>query len=110
MGPFFENQTRNTPVQFPKDSKKQHFEFQRNGTDMTVNGHGDDNISAPKTTTSQIERKFVRDEITDELCMPLSSTIVLKRENKMVYLPLDFKKGLKIAGHVDSGAYVSAIA
>ena len=42
--------------------------------------------------------------------MPLSSTIVLKRKKEMLYVPLDFEKGLTINAFVDSGAYVSAIA
>ena len=52
----------------------------------------------------------MRDEITNELCMPLSSTIVLKRKKEMLYVHLDFENGLTIDALVDSGAYVSAIA
>ena len=52
----------------------------------------------------------MRDENTNELYMPLSSTIVLKRKKKMLYVPLDFENGLSIDALVDSGAYVSAIA
>ena len=52
----------------------------------------------------------MRDDITKELYMPLSSTIVLKRKKKMLYVPLDFENGLTIDALVDSGAYVSAIA
>ena len=59
---------------------------------------------------SQIEERLVRDEIINELCMPLSSTIVLKRKKEMLYVPLDFEKGLTIDALVDSGAYMSAIA
>ena len=47
---------------------------------MTTYDSGDDNISLAKITSSQIEEQFVRDDITDELYMPLSSTIVLKRK------------------------------
>ena len=50
------------------------------------------------------------DDITNELYMPLSSTIVLKRKKEMLYVPLDFENGLTIDALVDSGAYVSAIA
>ena len=52
----------------------------------------------------------MRDEITNELYMPLSSTIVLKRKKEMLYVPLDFENGLTINALNDSGAYVSAIA
>ena len=48
--------------------------------------------------------------MTNELYMPLSSTIVLKRKKEMLYVPLDFENGLTIDALVDSGAYVSAIA
>ena len=77
---------------------------------MTTHDSGEDNIPPPKVTTSQIEKRFVRDGITNELYMPLSSTIVLKRKKEMLYVPLDFENGLTIDALVDSGAYVSAIA
>ena len=106
---LLENQTRSTPVQCPKNSKKQQNEIQRNETDMTTFANGDDNISPSETTASQIEERFVRDDITNELYMPLSSTIVLKRKKEMLYVPLDFENGSTIDALVDSGAYVSAI-
>ena len=52
----------------------------------------------------------MRDDITNELYMLLSSTIVLKRKKEMLHGPLDFQNGLTIDALVDSGAYVSAIA
>ena len=102
-----ENQARITPVQCPNDSNKQQHEIQRNETDMTTHGSGDDNIP-PKKTTSQIEERLVRDDVTNELYIPLSSTIVLKRKKELLYVPLDFESGLTIDALVDSGAYVSA--
>ena len=80
--PLLENETRSIPVQCPKDSKKQQIEIQRNETDVTTYGKGDDNISPPEITTSQIEERVVRDDFTNELYMPLSSTIVLKQRKK----------------------------
>ena len=77
---------------------------------MTANHSGDDIMSPPETKTSQIEEQLVRDDITNELYMPLSYTIVLKRKKEMLYVPLDFENGLTICALVDSGAYVSAIA
>ena len=106
---LLENQTRSIPVQCLNDSKKQQNEIQRNETDMTTYDNGDDNISPPEITNSQIEERPVRDDITNELYMPLSSTIVLKRKKEMLYVPLDFNNGLTIDAFVDSGAYVSAI-
>ena len=76
---------------------------------MITCDNGDDNISPPVIAISQIEERLVRDETTNELYMPLSSTIVLKRKTEVLYVPLDFKNGLTIDALVDSGAYVSAI-
>ena len=77
---------------------------------MTTYGNGDDNISPLQITSSQIQEQLVGDENTNELYMPLSSTILLKRKKKMLYVPLDFVNGLTIDALVDSGDYVSAIA
>ena len=52
----------------------------------------------------------MKDDITSELYMLLSSTIVLKRKREMLYVHLDFENGLTIDALVDSRAYVSAIA
>ena len=62
---LLENQTSSMPVQFPNDSRKQQLEIQRYETDMSTNDSGDD-ISPPKKITSQIEKQFVRDDITNE--------------------------------------------
>ena len=107
---LLKNQTRSIPVQCPNDSKKQQNEIQRNETDLTTYGNGDDNNSSPEITTSQTEEQHVTDDFTNELYMPLSSTIVLKRKEEMLYVPLGFENGLTIDAFVDSGAYVSAIA
>ena len=77
---------------------------------MITYGNGDDTISPPEITTSQIQEQLVRDDITNELYMPLSSTIVLKRKKEVLYVPLDFENDLTIDALFDSGAYVSAIA
>ena len=75
---LLENQTRSIPVQCPNDSNNQQNEIQRNGVALTTYDEGDDKISPPEITTSQIQEQLVRDENTKELYMPLSSTIVLK--------------------------------
>ena len=77
---------------------------------MITYGNADDSIYPPEITASQIQKQLVRDDITNELYMPLSSTIVLKRKKEMLYVPLDFENGLTIDALLDSGAYVSAIA
>ena len=104
------NQTRSALVPSLNDSEKPGSKSQRNDIYMMTWNCGDDNISPPAITISQIEERLVRDDCTNELYMPLSSTIVLKRKKEMLYVPLDFKNGLTIDALVDSGAYVSAIA
>ena len=98
------------PVQSLSDSKKPQSEIQRHEINRTAEGNGDDNVSPPKITNSQTEQQLVRDAITNELYMPVSSTIVLKRKKEMLYIPLDFENGLTVDALVDSRAYVSAIA
>ena len=105
-----ESQTRSIPVECLDDSNKQPNEIQRNEIGLTTYDDGDDNFSPPEITTSQIQEQLVRNENINELYMPLSSTIVLKRKREMLYVPLDFKNGLTIYALVDSRAYVSAIA
>ena len=75
---LLESQTRSTPVHCPNDSKTQQHRIQRNETDIATPDGGDDNISLPKIATSENEERLVSDDITDEIYMPLSSTIVLK--------------------------------
>ena len=108
--PFLENQTWSTPVQSLNDSNASQCEVQRHETTMTANDNEDDNISPPKITSSQIEEQLVADDITNELYIPLSATIVRKGTKEMLYIPLEFENGLTINALVDSGAYVSAIA
>ena len=108
--PLLGNQTRSALVQSLNDSTEPNSEIQRNEIYMTTCDSGDDNISPPAITISQIEEQLLRDDMTNELYMPLSSTIVLKRKKEMLYVPLDFENGLTIDALVDSGAYVSAIA
>ena len=107
---LLENQTRSIPVQCPNDSKTQQNEIQRHETDLTTYGNGDENSSPPEITTSQIEERLVKDDITNELYMPLTSTVVLKRKKELLYVLLDFENGSTIDALVDSGAYVSVIA
>ena len=52
----------------------------------------------------------MRDEQTNEVYLPLTSTVVLKRKQGMLYVPLDFENNITVDALVDSGAFVSAIA
>ena len=80
--PRLGNPTGSTPIQSLNDSKKPKSENQRHEMNIIADDNGDDNISPPKITNSQIEEQPVKSEITNELYMPLSSTIVLKRKKK----------------------------
>ena len=67
-------------------------------------------ITPPLTTaTPLIEEGLVRDEQTNQLYLPLTSTVVLKRKQEMLYVPLDFENNHTVDALVDSGAFVSAI-
>ena len=52
----------------------------------------------------------MRDEQTNEVYLPLTSIVVLKRKQEILYVPLDFENNLTVDALVDSGAFVSAIA
>ena len=64
---FLRNQIGSTLVHSLNDSKKRQSEIQRPEMSMTAKDNGDDNISPPKITTSQIDEKLVRDDINNEL-------------------------------------------
>ena len=85
--PLLGNQTRSALVASINDSKKLGSEIQRNDIYMMTWDSGDDNLSPPAITISQIEEQVVRDDSTNELYMLLSSTIVLKRKKEMLYVP-----------------------
>ena len=74
----------------------------------TLNG----DITTPPLTTETplIEEGLVRDEQTNELYLKLTSTVVLKRKQEMLYVPLYFENNLTVDAPVDSRAFVSAIA
>ena len=52
----------------------------------------------------------MRDEQTNEVYLPLLFTVVLKRKQEMLYVPLDFQNNPTVEALVESGAFVSAIA
>ena len=74
----------------------------------TLNG---DTTTPPLTTGTPLsEEGLVPDEQTNEVYLPLTSTVVLKRKQEMLYVPLDFENNLTVDALLDSGAFVSAIA
>ena len=86
-----------TPRTANQKSKKQMTTQQLTMLEMKV---------SPKKAAPEIEETLARDENTNEIYKPLSSTVDLKRKKRM----LDFDKGLTLDALVDSEAYVSAIA
>ena len=52
----------------------------------------------------------MKDEVTNELYLPVPSTVVLKRKHELLYVPLHFKNNFSNDALVDSRAYVSAVA
>ena len=72
--------------------------------------NGDTTTPLLTTATPLIEEGLVRAEQTNEVYLPLTSTVVLKRKQEMLYVPQDFENNLTIDALVDSGAFVSAIA
>ena len=104
------NQTGNEPVPFldcPKISSTNTQNTEQHVV-TTPNGH---TTTPPLTTaTPLIEEGLVRDEQTNEVYLPLTSTVVLKRKQEMLYVPLDFENNLTVDALVDLGAFVSAIA
>ena len=74
----------------------------------TFNG---DTTIPPLTTAAPLkEEALVKNEHTNEVYFPLTSTVVLKRKQEMLYVPLDFENILIVDALGDSGAFVSAIA
>ena len=103
------NQTRNELVPFLDCSKNSI--ITQNAVQHVLTTHSGDTTTSPLTTTTPLfEEGLVRDEQTNEIYLPLTSTVVLKRKQETLYVPLDFEKNLTVNALVDSGAFVSAIA
>ena len=72
--------------------------------------NGDTTTPLLSIATPLIEDGLVRDEQTIEVYLPLTSTVILKRKQEMLYVPLHFKNNLTVDALVDSRAFVSATA
>ena len=72
--------------------------------------NGDTTTPPLTTATPLIEEGLVRDEQTNEIYLPLTSTVLLKQKQEMLYVPLDFGNNLTVDALLDSGAFVSGIA
>ena len=103
-------QAGNEPVSFLNCSKDSSTDNQNAEQHITTTPNKE-MIALPLTTaTPLIEEGLVRDEQTNVLYLPLTSTVVLKRKQEMLYVPLDFENIHTVVALVDSGAFVSAIA
>ena len=104
------NQKGNEPVSFLDCSKNSSTNTQNTEQHVETIPNRDTTTPPLTTATPLIEEGLVRDEQTNEIYLPLTSTVVLKRKQKMLYVPLDFENNLTVDALVDSGAFVSAIA
>ena len=104
------NQTGNEPVSFLDCSKKSSTNTQSTEQHVVTSLNGLTTTPSLTTATPLIEEGLVRDEQTNEVYLPLTSTVVLKRKQEMFYVPLNSENNLTVDALVDSGAFVSAIA
>ena len=104
------NQTGKEPVSFLDCSKNYFTNTQNPEQHAVTTPNGDTTIPPLTSATPLIEEGLVRDEQTNDVCLPLTSTVVLKRKQEMLYVPLNFDNNLTVDALVDSGAFVSAIA
>ena len=104
------NKTGNEPVSFLSCSKNYSTDIQSTEQHVATTLNGDTTTPPLTTATPLIEEGLVRDEHTNEVYVPLTSTVVLKRKQEMLYVPLDFQNNFTIDALVDSRAFVSAIA
>ena len=104
------NETGNEPVSFLSCSKDSSTDSPNTEQHKTTTSNKEMTTPPLTTATPLFEEGLVRDAQTNELYLPLTSTVVLKRKQKMLYVPLDFENNHTVDALVDSGAFVSAIA
>ena len=104
------NQTGNELVPFLDCPKNSSTNTQNTEQHVVTTPNGDTTTPPLTTATQLIEEGLVRDEQTNEIDLPITSTVVLKRKQEMLYVPLDFENNLTVDALVDSGVFVSAIA
>ena len=104
------NQTENELVPFLDYSKNSSTNIQKTKQHVVTTLNGDTTTPPLTTATPLIEEALVRDEQTNEVYLPLTSTVVLKRKQEMLYMPLAFENNLTVEVLVDSRAFVRAIA
>ena len=103
-------QTGNEILPLLDCSKNSSTNTQNTKQHVVTTPNGDTTTPPLTTATTLIEEGLVRDEQTNEVYLPLTSAVVLKRKQEMLYVPLDFENNLSVDALVDSRAFVSAIA
>ena len=104
------NQTGNEPVLFLDCSNNYSTSTQNTEQHVVTTPNGDTTTPPLTTAIPLIEEGLVRDEQTNEVYLPLISTVVLKRKQEKINVPLDFENNLTVDALLDSIAFVSAIA
>ena len=102
--------TGNEPVPLLDCSKNSSLNTQNTEQHIVTTPNGLTTTPLLTTATPLIEEGLVRDEQTNEVYFPLTSTVILKRKQERLYVPLDFENKLTVDALVDSRAFVSAIA
>ena len=102
--------TGNEPVPFLDCPKNSSTNTQNTEQHVVTTTNGLTTTPPLTAATPLIEEGLVRDEQTNDVYLPLTSTVVLKRKPEKLYVPLDFEKNLTVDALVDSEAFVSAIA
>ena len=102
--------TGNEPVPFLDCSKNTSTNTQNTEQHVVTIPNGFTTTPPLTTATPLIEEGLVRDEQINEVYLPLTSTVVLKRKQEVLCVLLDSENNLTVDALVDSGAYVSAIA
>ena len=98
------NQTGNELVPFLNCSTNSSTDTQNTAQHVVTTFKGDTTTPPLTTATPLFEEGLVRKEQTDEVYLPLTSTVVLKRKQEMLYVPLDFENNITVDALVDSGA------
>ena len=104
------NQTGNELVPFLDCYKNSSTNTQSTEQHVVTTPNGLTSTPLLTTATPLFEEGLVRDEQTNDVYLPLTSTVVLKRKQEMLHVPLDFENYLTVDALVDPGAFVSAIA
>ena len=97
-------QRGNEPVPFLNCFKNRPTFIQNSEQPVTTTFTGDTATPPLTTTTPILEKGLMRVEQTNEVYLPLASTVVLKREQEMLYVPLDFENNLTTDASKESGA------